>query len=47
MIGSLSSGTTYFIVITAVDAFGETIARSEQIEAQTTDVIDKPILRVG
>ena len=47
LIGSLRPATTYFIIVTAFDSNGHTIARSQQVEAQTTAPITTPVITLG
>jgi len=47
MICNLNAATIYYVSITATDSNGNVIAKSAEVEAQTSAVIVPPVLRVG
>ena len=47
VISNLNPGTTYYIHIIAYNTDNYIVARSIQVEGQTTAVVDTPLLRIG
>uniref|UniRef100_A0A7M5XFI6 Fibronectin type-III domain-containing protein n=2 Tax=Clytia hemisphaerica TaxID=252671 RepID=A0A7M5XFI6_9CNID len=47
VIGNLNPGTSYFVHVIAYNGDKQIVARSTQLDGQTTAVVDTPILRVG